>query len=80
MQDVLGGPPAGVEASGRGPAAFGAVFSLNSAVKSYLILDYAGGGKIALNVGFYHMANAGGLLMGRVRVCGGRGGGVKVAP
>jgi predicted MFS family arabinose efflux permease len=47
-----------------GLAVFGAVFALNSAVHSYLILDYTDGDKVALNVGFYYMANAGGRLMG----------------
>ncbi|ATC63490.1 MFS transporter [Nibricoccus aquaticus] len=43
---------------------FGAVFALNSAIHSYLILDYTDGDKVALNVGFYYMANAGGRLTG----------------
>jgi hypothetical protein len=47
-----------------GLAVFGAVFALNSAVHSYLILDYTDGDKVALNVGFYYMANAGGRLAG----------------
>lgn len=47
-----------------GLAVFGAVFALNSAVHSYLILDYSDGDKVALNVGFYYMANAGGRLVG----------------
>lgn len=47
-----------------GLALFGAVFALNSAVHSYLILDYTDGDKVALNVGFYYMANAGGRLVG----------------
>jgi len=47
-----------------GLAVFGAVFALNSAVHSYLILDYTDGDKVALNVGFYYMANAGGRLIG----------------
>jgi hypothetical protein len=47
-----------------GLAVFGAVFALNSAVHSYLILDYTDGDKVALNVGFYYMANAGGRLVG----------------
>ena len=45
---------------------FGAVFAMNSAVHSYLILAYAEGDKIAMNVGFYYMANAGGRLAGTV--------------
>jgi hypothetical protein len=47
-----------------GLAVFGAIFALNSAVHSYLILDYTDGDKVALNVGFYYMANAGGRLIG----------------
>jgi MFS family permease len=43
---------------------FGFIFALNSAVHSYLILDYTDGDKVALNVGFYYMANAGGRLVG----------------
>jgi MFS family permease len=45
---------------------FGVVFALNSAVHSYLILAYAEGDKVAMNVGFYYMANAGGRLFGTV--------------
>lgn len=47
-----------------GLAVFGIVFALNSAVHSYLVLDYTDGDKVALNVGFYYMANAGGRLVG----------------
>lgn len=49
-----------------GLIAFGAVFALNSAVHSYLILAYAQGDKVAMNVGFYYMANACGRLAGTV--------------
>lgn len=45
---------------------FGAVFAVNSAVHSYLILAYADHDKVAMNVGFYYMANAGGRLIGTV--------------
>jgi hypothetical protein len=45
---------------------FGVVFALNSAVHSYLILAYADGDKVAMNVGFYYMANSGGRLAGTV--------------
>ena len=45
---------------------FGVVFALNSAVHSYLILAYAEGDRVAMNVGFYYMANAGGRLAGTV--------------
>ncbi|WP_456373974.1 organoarsenical effux MFS transporter ArsJ [Thiolapillus sp.] len=43
---------------------FGAVFAINSAVHSYLILAYSSHDKVAMNVGFYYMANAGGRLAG----------------
>jgi hypothetical protein len=49
-----------------GLAVFGVVFAVNSAVHSYLILAYTEGDKVALNVGFYYMANAGGRLVGTV--------------
>ncbi len=45
---------------------FGVVFALNSAVHSFLILHYADGDKVAMNVGFYYMANAGGRLAGTI--------------
>lgn len=47
-----------------GVGLFGLVFALNSSVHSYLILAYSDGDKVALNVGFYYMANAGGRLVG----------------
>jgi predicted MFS family arabinose efflux permease len=45
---------------------FGAVFAINSAVHSYLILAYSDHDKVSMNVGFYYMANAGGRLAGTV--------------
>lgn len=45
---------------------FGVVFAINSAVHSYLILAYSDHDKVAMNVGFYYMANAGGRLTGTV--------------
>jgi predicted MFS family arabinose efflux permease len=45
---------------------FGVVFAFNSAVHSYLVLAYTEDDKVALNVGFYYMANAGGRLLGTV--------------
>jgi predicted MFS family arabinose efflux permease len=45
---------------------FGVAFALNSAVHSFLILHYAAGDKVAMNVGFYYMANAGGRLAGTI--------------
>ena len=47
-----------------GLAAFGVIFAVNSAVHSYLILSYSQGNKVAMNVGFYYMANAAGRLIG----------------
>ena len=55
---------AGAVAVVAGLFAFGIAFALNSAVHSYLILAYADGDKVAMNVGFYYMANAGGRLAG----------------
>ncbi|MGC8801015.1 MAG: MFS transporter [Chloroflexus aggregans] len=49
-----------------GLLAFGVIFALNSAVHSYLILAYADDTKVAMNVGFYYMANALGRLVGTV--------------
>ena len=59
-------------ASGRSPATmlvvglgvFGAIFAINSSVYSYLILAYSDGDEVAMNVGLYYMANAGGRLVG----------------
>jgi predicted MFS family arabinose efflux permease len=45
---------------------FGVVFAFNSAVHSYLVLAYTEDDKVALNVGFYYMANSGGRLVGTV--------------
>ncbi len=45
---------------------FGVIFAFNSAVHSYLILSYAESDRVAMNVGFYYMANAGGRLLGTV--------------
>ena len=49
-----------------GLAAFGVVFALNSTIHSYLILAYSAHDRVAMNVGFYYMANAGGRLVGTV--------------
>ncbi len=43
---------------------FGAVFAINSAIHSYLVLAYSDQDRVAMNVGFYYMANAGGRLTG----------------
>lgn len=45
---------------------FGAVFAINSSVHSYLILAYSDRDNVAMNVGFYYMANAAGRLTGTV--------------
>jgi MFS family permease len=45
---------------------FGIMFALNSAVHSYLILAATDSNKVAMNVGFYYMANAIGRLSGTV--------------
>ena len=58
----LGWPPGPVLISGL--VVFGGVFALNSAVHSYLILAYSDHDRVAMNVGFYYMANAGGRLTG----------------
>jgi len=71
LAGVAGAIPLSLAAGVPAPAAiigglalFGFIFALNSAVHSYLILDYTDGDKVALNVGFYYMANAGGRLAG----------------
>ncbi len=45
---------------------FGAVFAVNSSLHSYLIVRYAQGDGVSLDVGFYYMANAMGRLIGTV--------------
>ncbi|MCF7971591.1 MAG: organoarsenical effux MFS transporter ArsJ [Methylococcaceae bacterium] len=47
-----------------GLLAFGAIFAVNSAVHSYLIIAYAKAEGVSLDVGFYYMANALGRLVG----------------
>jgi len=47
-----------------GLAVFALVFAVNSAVHSYLVLAYTDEDSVALNVGFYYMANACGRLLG----------------
>ncbi len=43
---------------------FGALFAVNSAVHSYLIVSYARQDGVSMDVGFYYMANALGRLLG----------------
>lgn len=45
---------------------FGAIFAVNSSLHSYLIVSYAKGDGVSLDVGFYYMANAMGRLIGTV--------------
>lgn len=49
-----------------GLALFGVLFALNSALHSYLIVEYANEDGVSLDVGFYYMANAMGRLLGTV--------------
>ena len=49
-----------------GLLAFGAIFAINSALHSYLILDFTQSERVTMDVGFYYMANAGGRLLGTV--------------
>lgn len=43
---------------------FGAIFAVNSALHSYLILAFTQAERVTMDVGFYYMANAGGRLLG----------------
>ena len=43
---------------------FGAVFAVNSALHSYLILAFSKSERVTMDVGFYYMANAAGRLLG----------------
>lgn len=45
---------------------FGAVFAINSAVHSYLVVAFAAEDGVSLDVGFYYMSNAAGRLLGTV--------------
>ncbi|EBA09468.1 organoarsenical effux MFS transporter ArsJ [Sagittula stellata] len=47
-----------------GLLAFGAIFAVNSALHSYLILAFSKGERVTMDVGFYYMANAAGRLLG----------------
>jgi hypothetical protein len=49
-----------------GLMAFGAVFAVNSALHSYLILSFAGRERVTMDVGVYYGANAAGRLLGTV--------------
>ena len=43
---------------------FGAIFAVNSALHSYLILSFTDAKRVTMDVGFYYMANAAGRLAG----------------
>lgn len=45
---------------------FGAVFAVNSALHSYLILAFTERERVTMDVGFYYMSNAAGRLLGTV--------------
>jgi predicted MFS family arabinose efflux permease len=49
-----------------GLSLFAIIFAINSAVHSYLIVEWSDKDKVSMNVGFYYMANAGGRLAGTV--------------
>lgn len=49
-----------------GLALFGMVFAVNSSLHSYLILAFTHDDRVAINVGFYYSANAGGRLLGTI--------------
>jgi hypothetical protein len=45
---------------------FGAIFAVNSALHSYLILALTNDDRVTMDVGFYYMSNAAGRLLGTV--------------
>lgn len=57
-----GAPAATVLVAGL--AVFGVLFAVNSSLHSYLIVSWARGDAVSLDVGFYYMANALGRLIG----------------
>lgn len=61
---ALGAPTEAVLIPGL--ALFGVLFAMNSAIHSYLVLDYADPDQVAADVGFYYMANAAGRLLGTI--------------
>lgn len=42
------------------------LFAINSSLHSYLIVSYARGDGVSLDVGFYYMSNAAGRLLGTI--------------
>lgn len=64
---IAGGPsPALTWGLVAGLMLFGAVFAVNSALHSYLILAFTQADRVTMDVGFYYMANAAGRLLGTV--------------
>ncbi|AWZ21221.1 hypothetical protein RTM1035_05793 [Roseovarius sp. TM1035] len=62
---LAGGPQAWLTgALVAGLLVFGAIFAVNSALHSYLILAFTRAERVTMDVGFYYMANAGGRLLG----------------
>jgi len=64
---IIAGPSLGLDqelAIFIGLALFGFIFALNSALHSYLVLTFSSRNHVAVNVGFYYMANAAGRLIG----------------
>jgi predicted MFS family arabinose efflux permease len=49
-----------------GLTVYGFLFAINSGIHSYLVLAYGQREQIAMDVGFYYMANAGGRLIGTI--------------
>ena len=45
---------------------FGGIFAVNSALHSFLILNFTDVKRVTMDVGFYYMANAAGRLVGTV--------------
>ena len=63
--EVAPGPSTGLTAFVVvGLLVFGALFAINSALHSYLILAFTKAERVTMDVGFYYMANAGGRLIG----------------
>jgi len=61
---LAGGSPEWVLVGGL--LVFGFLFAVNSSLHSYLIVSYARGDGVSLDVGFYYMSNAAGRLLGTV--------------